>query len=366
MDAQSYINQLQDIPMGNYSDKSCDYNSTDYYIECERLKKDGIAIEVGIATEIAALYGFNELNVNDQLFESYSAQYPRLAEAKSLYQSAVDNSIKGPESTEGLINGLKGKYFEINLEQSLSETYPGWEFKISENATQPIWDLHGIGPEGQEIFVQAKMGGVNYVSDVKAKMLESSDVMFATSTEIQEKILETSPELASQFIDVDTLNTELTAEVTENLDQLISNSGIDFPDQWSSILLFVGEIVAGMKLLYELSKVKRDYKHIEISDKRKIQGLTAIMAISRFGITSVLALTGGSVGTAIFPGLGSLLGGLTGAFGGMYFNKKMKPYLFDWTLWLLDLSNDEMFYFKNKKYIDELGNRIHGSRLLLT
>ena len=360
MNAQKYINQLQDIPVGNKT-----YHSFNFFKETERLKRDSIAIEVGIATEIAALYGFNELNVNDQLFESYSAQYPRLAEAKSLYDSAVEKTAEGAESMQGLISGLKGKYFEINLEQSLSNTYPGWDFTISENATQPIWDLKGIGPEGEELFIQAKMGGLEYASDVKARMLESPDVMFATSTEIQEKILESSPELASQFIEVDTLNSELTNEVIENTEQLIANFGLDMPDQIGDMLPYGGEIVAGITLLNELSKVKKDFQHIEISDKRRVQGLRAIMAISRFGIGTVSTLFGVSLGTAILPGIGSLIGGVVGGIGSIYFNKKTKTYLFDWALFLMNLSQDEMFYLKNKKAIDDLGQRMHNDRLSL-
>jgi len=360
MNLNKFIEELKKLPG---SDKYYDLSSIIY--ESERIKKDGVAIEIGIATEIGALYAFNELNVNDTVFEGYASQYTRLSESQSLYNKALEESAEGTANFQGLVSGIKGKIFEINLEESLEKTYPGWAFSIAENPTQPVWDLKGIGPDGQEMLVQAKMGGAENVADVKARMLENPEVMFATSTEIQEKILESSSELSSQFINVDVSNSELTEEVVSNIEQLMANYGIDAPDDIADILPFIGEIIAGMRLLYELSRVKKDFKDIEISDKRRVQGLRAIMAFSRFGITAVVAASGSAIGSVGFPGVGTVLGGIGGAIAGMYINRKIKPYMYDWALMLMNLSQEELIYYRNKKNIDTIGQRLQNTRLML-
>ncbi|RYX92485.1 hypothetical protein EON78_06435, partial [bacterium] len=265
-----------------------DLKAVDTFVTAENI--NDLLWSNGFAGEIGLLYAFDELNVNDTLFEAYQSQYPNLSETKSLFDKVIEAHCSGESSFGGLVSGVKGKLYEINLQETLNTNYPDWNFSIAENANQPIWDLIGIGPEGQEILVQAKMGAASYAFDVKERMLDNPDVLFATSREIHEKILESSPELAAQFIDVDVSNIELTDEVSSGLEQLLANHGVDVPDGIGDLLPFVGEIVAGIKLLVELSKVNQDFDKVDISDKRRIQGLRAIMAFSKFGISSVISI----------------------------------------------------------------------------
>lgn len=350
MESLKYLNDLEKLP-----GKTEKINLKDLVGKLGDLKRDNLAIELGIAGEIGLLYAFNELNVNDTLFEAYQSQYPNLSETKSLFDKVIEAHGSGESSFGGLVSGVKGKLYEINLQETLNTNYPDWNFSIAENANQPIWDLIGIGPEGQEILVQAKMGAASYAFDVKERMLDNPDVLFATSREIHEKILESSPELAAQFIDVDVSNVELTDEVSSGLEQLLANHGVDVPDGIGDLLPFVGEIVAGIKLLVELSKVNQDFDKVDISDKRRIQGLRAIMAFSKFGISSVISIAGTALGSAVFPGVGSLIGGLGGAGMGMYINKKVKPHLNEIALELMGLDEDEMFYLRRKEAIDNIG-----------
>ena len=61
------------------------------------------------------------------------------------------------------------------------------------------------------------------------------------------------------------------------------------------------------------------------------------MAFSRFGITAVVAASGSAIGSVGFPGVGTVLGGIGGAIAGMYINRKIKPYMYDWALMLMNL-----------------------------
>lgn len=352
MESYKYLPQLEKIP-----GKNKHYDFKKILDNSERLRKDGIAIEVGIATEIATTWVFDNYNVDDSIFDAFKEQFPRLSETKSLYEKALEASdSESAQSLTGLVSGIKGKLYEISLTDKLEVEYPGWKFNIAEKANQPDWDIHGTGPEGQEVFIQAKAWGENRAGELTDLMNENPGILFSTTSEIQEKILETSPELASQFSATYTSNMELTEHVDSNLDQLLANYGIDVPDNIESLLPFVGEIVLGVRVLYEMSRVKKDFKEIDLTDNRKIKALRAIMAISRFGVTAVLALGGATMGS-IFPGVGTLFGGIGGSVAAIYVNAKIKPYLYDFTLFLLDLSQEDLFYFKNKGPIDDLGKR---------
>lgn len=354
MESSKYISELEKLP-----GESSEYSLDELLGKSKALKSNIGVIEGAIAAEIGLEYVFDTYNVDDTIQEAYGLAYNRLAEQKTLYEKALEENSEG---IDGLISGIKGKLFEINLEGQLENQFPGFDFTISENPTQPIWDLQGVGPDGQEILVQAKMGAAEYASEVKERMLDNPDVLFATSTEIQEKILEESPELADQFIDINVSNMELTEGVQSGLDQLLDNYGIDIPDGVDELLPIVGEIIAGIKLLIELSLVNRDFSKVNINDKRRIQGLRAVMAISRFGVNATLALIGsvaGSPGGPIFAGLG----GLGGLGIGIYINKKIKPYLHEYTLGLMGLSEDDLFYLRNKEPIDNLGNDFYNNRM---
>lgn len=348
MESSKYIQELESIPITSIDIPNKSW--ADVIIsQNDKLKGESYAIEAGVATEIALISAFNKFNIDDNYFEAFKKAFPPLSEDVSLYQKTLEASNNGPESIGWLVSNVKAKVFEIELNESLAKAYPGWDFQLAEKANQPIWDISGTGPNGEEIFVQAKMYAEQSASKVKAAMLDNPDTYFATSTEVQAKILEKSPELSEQLILTNTSNIELTEDVSSGLDQLMANYGLDVPDKIGEYLPFIGEIVLGVKLLIEIDKVNRDFSKIDLNEKRRIQGLRAIMAISRFGIVSVLAITGG------------VLGGPFGALGGvgaaMIINNKIKPHINDIALKLMELDNDELVYLKNKESIDNLSTR---------
>lgn len=377
MKSVNYIDDLRQIP--------CDKKFVglkSLVKEIELQKKESMAIEIGIATEVALLCAFDELNVDDKIAEGFASQYPNLAENQSLYQDLLakgaDTDIKNLTS---YIDRIKGKIYEIELTDRLGEQFDGYTFSIAESATQPIWDIKGVNADGQEILVQAKMGGESYAYEVKDRMLENPDVLFATSTEIQNKILENHPELASQFVNIDISNAEFSAQITENVEQLIANHGADFFDSSAEFIPVLGEIVAGIKLLSEMSKVNNEYQGVSKSQQDKIKMIKAIVYLSRYGVTSALisasvkagATTGAMVdaGTGgMSLGTGTAVGTVVGLAGGAMLSSKVnnyiKPYMYDMALGIMDYTRDDMFYFKNKTKIDEIGDNLSQSRLLLS
>lgn len=376
MKSIQYLEQLKAIPCNK---KDCDLKSLIKTTELQ--KKESMAIEIGIATEIGLLYAFNELNVDDEIMAGFASQYPDLAEKQSLYQNLVEKGADvNSESIEGFISGIKGKVYEMELVNRLNEQYDGYAFSISESATQPIWDIKGINADGEEILVQAKMGAENYAYEVQDRMLENPDVLFATSTEIQNKILENHPELASQFVDVDISNAEFTTQITENAEQLIANHGVDFFDSSAESIPVIAEIVLGINLLLEMRKVNNEYQNIPKSQQDKIKMIKAIVYLSRYGVTTALVGASAKVGAAtgamvdvgtggMSLGTGTAVGTVAGLIGGAKLssevNNYIKPYMYDMALSIMDYTHDDMFYFKNKANIDNIGDGLYRQARLL-
>lgn len=365
-----YLDELKAIETSETA-----YGLKHFVSQTENLKKESMAIEIGVATEIAMLYAFNHFNIDDSIAEGFASQYPNLAENQSLYEAlmAKGGADMSGETLTGFISGIKGKVYEMQLTDSLNEQYDGWEFAISENATQPIWDIRGVSADGEEMLIQAKMGAVDYASEVHGKMLENPDVLFATSIEIQEKILDKSPELASQFIDVmQVSNIEFTTTITENVEQLIANHGADVFDGAGEFIPVIGEIVLGVKLLQEMSSVKHEYRGVNKSDQDKIKMLKAIMYISRYGVTTALITASVKAGAMIdlstggaSMGAGTLIGLGVGIKMSSEINRKIKPHMYDLTLHIMDYTRDDLFYFQNKLAIDGIGRRLSDTHFLL-
>lgn len=378
MKSIQYLEQLKAIPCEKQN-----YDLKSFIQAIKSQKKESIAIEVGIATEIGLLYAFDEFNVDDNMMAGFASQYPDLAETQSLYQSLLEKGGADIESDSlmGFISGIKGKVYEMELVNRLNEQYDGYTFSISESATQPIWDIKGVNTDGEEILIQAKMGAENYAYEVKDRMLENPDVLFAASTEIQDKILSMHPELASQFVNIDISNAEFSTQIVENAEQLIANHGADFFDSSAEYIPVLGEIIVGIKLLSEMSKVNNEYQGIPKSQQDKIKMIKAIVYLSRYGVTTALigasvkagATTGAMVdaGTGgISLGAGTAVGTVVGLVGGAMLssevNNYIKPYMYDMALGIMDYTRDDLFYFKNKTKIDDIGHNLYQSYLLLS
>ncbi|OHB74248.1 MAG: hypothetical protein A2Z34_00660 [Planctomycetes bacterium RBG_16_59_8] len=309
-----------------------------------------------VDTALIALAPVSEhINVPDSLFDAYEKSFAN--SDISLFEHYSDVLERGEQSTAGFISNLKGKLFEIHLKGALSDAYPGYEFELANNPTNPGWDIKGVNTEDHsEILVQSKMGGENYASDVIDRMREEPDTMFAVSEEIHNKIIEIDPDLADQIIPSGVTNYDFTNDTSDNLGTLASNMGIDIPDGIQDILSNAGEIILGIRLIVDLLQVQSDFKNVSAEDKAKISALKTLVLMGRFGVSTVCTTVASAAGTALVPVpiLGTLVGAGTGFFTAMMLNKELSPYMSDMALGLLSLTQDDLFYFKNKHIVNKL------------
>lgn len=318
------------------------------------------AAEISSASSAGLWTVFDEANVDDNLRAAYEAQYPNLAANHSLneyWQSMMD---RGEESMQGFISGIKGKIAELNAAEQLRDA--GYtNVTIAENPTQPVIDITAIPPGGgAEVHLQVKTGGADYAREVLDAMAQTPEVHFIVSSEIQDQISESAPEMAERMLELDA-DLELVNGIQDGLETLSNNMGLDIPDSLAEIIPYGVAIAASARLLYGVIRTEREFRAADRTTRNKIQVVQTLTLMSRMGISSVLAYAGGLGGTAAgsaIPGVGNLAGGIAGSLAGagmgIYLNRHLQPRMLSLALSITGLEQDDLFYFKNKPRIDLL------------
>ena len=325
---------------------------------------ESFAIEVSEGVD-EALEGLSAANVSDEVSEAYGIAFPNSeAPVHEYYENALAN---GERSVTGFMSNLKGKVAELKAEDILEDRFSGFNFEIAQDLNQQVWDLRGISSDGtEEILVQVKMGGEGYASDVLSRMQDDPDVLFAVSSEIYDKIVERSPELADQLIDLETSNLNFTSELQGDLEILASNSGFDIPDTLSDILPYIGEVILGIRLIMDIVSTERELKEVALPDRSRMHALRVLVLMSKFGVTTVCTTVGGmagaSAGTLGLPGVGTAVAGIAGSLTGVgvatMLNRRLKDRTMQIAFYLTGLDEDDVFYLRNKPAIDGIGTSL--------
>ncbi len=254
---------------------------------------------------------------------------------------------------------MKGVVAEFQARDQLNEI--GYDLELADNPYQQGWDLRGTDPNGEYVEIQVKAGLSDRQYDRTLEAMQESDYPFITSSDLHDRISEDAPELADRIIADVGPDYELVEGIEDGLATLSGNMGIDVPDGIVDIVPYAGAIFAGARLIYSVIKTEREFKAADRTTKNKIQVVQSLQVMSRLGISVTMAAVGGTAGTAagsFLPGLGNLIGGiggsLAGAGMGMYLNRHLKPHMLNLALNITGLTNDDLFYYKNRPRIDEL------------
>ena len=313
-----------------------------------------------------ALWGiFDDINVDDGLFEAFEKAYPGQALDQSLHGQWIEMIDRGNWSPVGFINGLKGKLAEIQY-QDLLEQNGYTDVIIPDDPTQPVWDISATAPSGEHVLIQVKTGAAGYAGDVQDLISEDAGIEFAVSSEIYNEITGNSPELAERMVDMGP-DFALVADVNDGLNTLSENMGIDVPDGVGEIVPYAAAIIAGARLIYSVIRTEQQFKAADRTTRNKIQVVQTFALMSRMGVSTVLAVAGGKGGAlaaSVIPGVGTAVGGVagsvTGAGVGMYLNRHLQPRMLDLALDITGLTHDDLFYFKNRERVEELAASLQG------
>ncbi len=363
MQSLNLLSSIEAIPLSREHRR---YGMADVVTRSSEMRSEVFAIETGVALERATRHIFETRNVPDDLFEAFRQASPSVAGEQGLYERYLEMADRGPESVTGFVNNVKGKLFEVRLPDHLESEFPGYTFRIGELQNQPGWDIVATAPDGSDVFIQAKMGGAGYARDVLERMQSDPDTIFAVSHEIRDEILASHPELASQFVNVDISNLEFTSDVTENMRILAENFGLDVPDEIGEMLPYVSEVILGLRLLVDIVNTERDFKYISLDDRARVNGMKALVLIQRFGVSTVCVSAASAGAGAVLPGLGHLGGAAGGAYLASKLNKKLRPRTMEIAMGLVRVTDDDIYYFKNKLPIDEIGSSLEQSAHAVT
>ena len=368
MQSLALLPELQSLPA---AEDAVDLGFADTVTRLRGMDKDHFAIEIAEGVDESVDGLFNAVpNVPDELSEAHELLYPdSTLPLHEHYQEMVE---RGDRSVTGFVSNLKGKVAELEAEQLLEDRFSGYDFNLAENLNQPGWDLRGIDSDGHEILVQVKMGGADYAYDVIDRMQDDPDTYFAVSQEIYQKVSESSPELSAQLIGLGESNLELTQEVSEGLGILASNVGFDVPDGIGEMLPYAGEIILGIRFVMDIVSTERDFKDVQLADRSRVHALKALVLMSKFGVTTVLTTSGGAGGTAAgtmlipVPGIGSAVGGVVGSIAGAataaFLNRRLQPRMMEVGMAVAGVDEDDMFYFRNKRVIDGIGESLAATK----
>lgn len=368
MQSINLLSELEQIPLRAEHGR---YTYKDVIERSGLMRNDLFAIEIaaGVEESLSALLEARNVSVAQDvpadLFEAYRLASPGVAAAHSLHDRYLEMVDRGPGSVTSFISNIKGKLGELRVQEHLQQEYPGYSFEIAVDQNNKDWDILSTSPDGTTKQIQVKVGGEEYAGEVLGHMQEDPDVLFATSNKIRATILDEHPELSDQFIDISLSNYELTREVEEGLDLLVANSEVDVPDTVGGILPYATEIVLGIRLLCDIVNTERDFEAVAFDDRKRVHAMKALVLFQRFGISAVLTTVGGVAGGtvgSIIPFIGNIIGAIGGAIGGAglaaYLNSKLRPHMLEIGMELAGLTEDDLFYFKNKVPIDRIGESL--------
>lgn len=310
----------------------------------------------------------------DIIEEAHRLQYPNMG-------SFLEHvKMLDPDQIEGLKSGVKGKLFELNLQDLLSEEYPNANVEVFGKANEPIRDLLVDFGNGDSFSVQAKMWADNSSSVRNAlKLIEGNeelnldyDLKYAFSSEVTDKLLEADPSLADDLVITDENVSDYNEFVGGAIEDIFAANDIEIPeipdeladigDFFEDALPFAGELIMGIKALLTIKRVNDNFVGIPTDEKTRICVAKMLLLISKYGVKTACSIVGVAVGTAggttILPGLGSAIGGAVGGIAGFgtasVINKNIKPYMKELANRIVDISPEQAFYYSNKGRIDKL------------
>lgn len=121
--------------------------------------------------------------VPDEIAAAYAAAYP--AESRLVDFREKVESLSSGDELEGLVNGVKGKLFELKYVEELNAggLPEGWHAELATSATQPGWDIQIVDGHGdvQELISAKATEHVGYVNEALDRY---PDIDVVTTSEV--------------------------------------------------------------------------------------------------------------------------------------------------------------------------------------
>ena len=184
-----------------------------------------------------------EPDSNPQLLEAFQLKYPNVDLASLVGRS--------PESLDGFVNGVKGKYFEVLVKDRLNtgetvgelQLEPGQEARLAESSTQRGWDLEIVDGNGETVE-QIQLKATEDLSYVKSALERYPDIRVAVPEEIDSESADIIGTDISHLVLEETTEdqmAELSEDAISNTVDIAADLALDIIPVTSALLIGVTE-----------------------------------------------------------------------------------------------------------------------------
>jgi hypothetical protein len=241
-----------------------------------------------------------------------------------------------------------------------------------------VYQLTGAGLkklfQDSDGFKNAKyqeMFSENFLHEERMGPRDIQEFISDNVNEAMHPIFENVSEYMELFVDVVDQSFVYLSGSMDELENIMEQIGIEMPEGLDFIP-GASELILGVRLLLDIKRVNNEFVGISQDKKINIAAAKALVIMSKFGVSITLVSLGtaaGGAGGGMLGGVGAIigapLGAITGGVTAGYINKKIAPYAQELSYKLLKLEKEDLFYYKNKARIDEIGHRLRSIRIAL-
>ena len=190
-------------------------------------------------------------HVSPLVEKAFDLQYPDLAQTET-FSTAVQHA--SPDQLLGLVNGVKGKLFELSLLDHLNtpgQLPDGWHAVLAQGATQPGWDLQVLDAHGHLAdLIQAKATeSVEYIRQALERY-PSIDITTTSETYSKMAAMGVAQHVHSGGVALATLNGDMANAVATASDHF---HGISFVPSSISVAFIALSVLMDRRLTWELA-----------------------------------------------------------------------------------------------------------------
>lgn len=213
----------------------------------------------------------HEWQIPHNVIDAFHSQYPQYGES---FVQAVHNQASEPSSVMGLVNGVKGKLFEVDYANWLNHgNLPhGFTAELAHHANNPGWDVVIHDAHGHvDQFLQMK--ATDSISYVHEAIAAHPDIPVVVPHELYAKMLDHHDALG-HILDGHESLSNLTEHVGNATDHAAAAGAEHFP--------VVGPaLVIGLAAALSFESYRRG--HITISDALRNVGERSLLAVLATG-----------------------------------------------------------------------------------
>ena len=275
LESLALLPELQKLPT---DDTAPDLDFEGQLIRVVDMDRDHWSIEAsaGVEASLKGLFDWRNVPdaIKDQLIEAHSRSFPNAD--MPVHEHYAHLRDLGPESVRGFLSNLKGKVGELRTKSWLDENHPEYNWYLASSPTQRDWDILGVGPDGTKFPIQVKTVAASRAADTIERMEDSPATGFAVSREASDRIAQLRPDLSERLIDTGLEHSQVTESTEQGIATLAGNFGLDVPDSVGDMLSYVGEVVLGIRFIFDLISVERDFSAVNLNDRSRVHAMKGL------------------------------------------------------------------------------------------